>query len=124
MLLRVDHVDIRVSNLEEAETFFSGLGLIVVRRLDAPRNSIEMALPGRDQVVFEIKPVKEGGQTGIAHIGFAMDDDCGEILNNSALTFTCKERYVPATGRTVSNLTGFDQSVWQLTRSNSAGDEG
>ncbi len=116
MLLRVDHVDIRVSNLDEAETFFRNLGLNVIRRLEEPRNSIEMALPGENQLVFEIKQAKEGDKLGIAHMGFAMDDDCTELLNNSELTFTCKDRFVPATGRTVTNLVGFDNSNWQLTK--------
>lgn len=116
MIRKIDHIDIRVSDLEAAERFFATLGMEVLRRMPAPRNSLEMRLPGDNQVVFEIRLKKENEPCGIAHVGFEIDaaEDV-ETLEQAGLPFSGKNRYVPASGRTVSNFTDTDGGKWQLT---------
>lgn len=116
MIQRIDHIDLRVSDLDEAEKFFKTLGFETLRKMDPPRNSVEMALPGEGQVVFEIRQVKEGQGCGIDHIGFAIDSEQAIAgLERQGVEFTGKNKLVAATGRTVSNFIGPDASKWQLT---------
>ncbi len=116
MVRKIDHIDIRVSDLAAAEAFFKTLGMEVLRRMPAPRNSLEMKLPGEGQVVFEIRLAKEGEPRGIAHVGFEIDSaDDVELLEQAGIPFSGKNRYVSASGRTVSNFTDTDGGKWQLT---------
>ena len=118
MLQRIDHIDLRVSDLDKSEEFFHKLGFKTLRKMGPPRNSMEMALPGEGQVVFEIRQVKEGQSCGIDHIGFevASEQEISD-LEQEGVVFTGKNKFVAATGRTVSNFTGPDASKWQLTLS-------
>ena len=118
MVLCVDHIDIKTSNLADAEAFFAGLGLKVIRRIPAPRNSIEMALPGEGQVIFEIKQTKNADEkTGIQHVGFRISGDTAlASLEEAGVQFTAKDKPIADTGRVISNMAGFDGTRWQLTR--------
>ncbi len=118
MVLCVDHIDIKASNLAEAEALFAGLGMQVIRRIPAPRNSVEMALPGEGQVVFEIKQTKNAEEkTGIAHVGFRISADTElSALEEAGVAITVKDKPIADTGRVISNIDGFDGTRWQLTR--------
>ena len=116
MLQRIDHIDLRVSDLEKTEEFFHTLGLKTLRKIGNSRNSIEMALPGDQQVIFELRQVKEGQSSGINHIGFAADcDQAISDLEQNGIQFTSKNRFIAETGRTVSNFNGPDASKWQVS---------
>ena len=52
------------------EGHFDKMGFVEKRRTPPPRSSVEMALPGENQVVFEIHKATEGGFEGIHHIAF------------------------------------------------------
>lgn len=116
MITRVDHIDMRVSDLEETEAVLAGLGLKVLRRTGAPRSSVEMALPGEDQVVFELRPAGADGKTGVHHIAFRQSGpEDVERLKEQGVDFLTEHVLIPATGRTVSSFTDANGQTWQLT---------
>jgi lactoylglutathione lyase len=115
MVTRVDHIDLRVADVEASVAFFKRLGFVEVRRTEPPRHSVEVALPGSDQVVFEVRPAGEG-KTGINHVAFKIEGaDSLEQLKAAGITFNRESNYVPDTGRTVSNFRDSDGTSWQLT---------
>ena len=116
MVTRVDHIDMRVADLEETVTALSRLGLQVLRRTQAPRSSVEMALPGADQVVFELRPAGEDGRTGVHHIAFRQSGpEDVERLKAQGVSFLTEHTLIRATGRTVSSFADANGQVWQLT---------
>ena len=52
MLTQVDHIDMRVNDLEATVETLKKMGLQEKRRTPAPRSSVEMALPGENQVTI------------------------------------------------------------------------
>lgn len=115
MLTRLDHIDIKVSDFEATVQTLLSLGLVVTRRAPAPRNSVEMALPGENQVVLEIHPAKEGGFTGVHHIAFQSDGGDLEELKAKGVQFRSENMLIKDTGRTVSSFSDPNGLTWQLT---------
>lgn len=116
MLKRVDHIDLRVADVEESVAFFKQLGFIEVRRTEPPRLSVEVALPGPDQVVFEVRSAGEGEKPGVNHIAFRTEGpDALEELKARGLRFDREANFVKDTGRTVSNFRDSNGNRWQLT---------
>jgi len=115
MLTRLDHIDIKVADLEATVNTLLDMGLVIVRRAPAPRNSVEMALPGRDQVVMEIHAAKEGGFTGVHHIAFKSDGGDLDSLKEKGVAFKTENALIKDTGRTVSSFSDANGLTWQLT---------
>lgn len=116
MLTRVDHIDMRVADLEVTVETLTKMGLVVLRRTEPPRSSVEMALPGEDQVTFEIRPVGADGFEGVHHIAFRQTDPGDvEALKAKGITFKTERMVIKATGRTVSSFTDANGTTWQLT---------
>lgn len=116
MLTRVDHIDIRVSDLEGTVSLLTKMGLEIRRRTSAPRSSVEMALPGEAQVVFELRPVAEGEHSGVHHIAFRQSDEQDvEHLKEQGVSFLTEHYLIKATGRTVSSFQDQSGLTWQLT---------
>jgi catechol 2,3-dioxygenase-like lactoylglutathione lyase family enzyme len=116
MLKRVDHIDLRVADVEASVDFFKKMGMKEVRRTPAPRLSVEVALPGPDQVVFEIRPAEAKDTPGIAHVAFRVENpETLAELKARGLTFDRELNFVKDTGRTVSNLHDPNGNRWQLT---------
>lgn len=65
MLTQVDHIDMRVNDLEATVETLKKMGLQEKRRTPAPRSSVEMALPGENQVTFELRPANGNPQGSI-----------------------------------------------------------
>ena len=115
MLTAVDHIDLKVPNLEEAERFFLGLGMQVVRRTADSRRSVELALPGENQVIFEIREDTGITTTVIDHVAFRADAaHTVEQLRDAGVTFTREHHLVVDTGRTVSNFVDAAGGKWQI----------
>ncbi|MFJ4029546.1 VOC family protein [Paenarthrobacter sp. NPDC089989] len=114
MLTRVDHIDIKVPNLEETVGFFTSIGFEVLRRME-DRGSVEVALPGENQVMFEIRQDNKLEASKIDHIAFAVDDPDAtiELIKNAGVTFS-REHHPTPTGRTVSNFVDVAGGKWQL----------
>lgn len=115
MITRVDHIDMRVKEFDAAVETLKKLGLSVQRSMPE-RNSVEMALSGDFQVVFEIHKVRDGEEPGIHHIAFKSEgDDDVERLKEQGIIFKGEKKLIAQTGRTVSSFTDENGLTWQLT---------
>lgn len=115
MLDRVDHIDMRVADLEVTVATLKKMGLVEKRRTPAPRSSVEMALPGENQVTFELRPAN-GGTQGVHHIAFHQTEDGDvEALKAQGVVFKTEHMTIKDTGRTVSSFEDENGTTWQLT---------
>ena len=115
MLTKVDHIDLKVPSLEATVAFFKSIGLIEKRRSGAPRFSVEMQLPGEDQVVFEIRE-SNVDKTIVNHIAFRIESqDDVETLESKGVVFKKKHSVIADTGRVVSNVVDYSGQSWQVT---------
>ena len=114
MLTKVDHIDLKVPNLEESVKFLKSIGLIEKRRSEA-RGSVEMQLPGEDQVVFELRQ-HDSDKTVLNHVAFRVESqDDIEALEAQGIEFKNKHKLIVDTGRTVSGIVDYSGRTWQLT---------
>lgn len=115
MISCVDHIDMRVKDLETTVELLSKVGLEVVRRTPAPRSSVEMRLPGPGQVTFEIRP-SDGTFEGVHHVAFRQTEaDDVERLKELGVVFKTEHMMIKDTGRTVSTFSDANGQTWQLT---------
>lgn len=115
MLKYVDHIDLLVKDLEAEVAFMTKLGLIIKRRLPEHGNSVEMQLPGENQVIFEMRACGEKSP-GIRHIAFRVEHmETIEEIKKQGIIFRSENRFVDATGRTVSNVDDPNGNAWQFT---------
>lgn len=116
MVTGVDHIDMRVADLEATVSTLLKLGLEIRRRTEAPRSSVEMALPGENQVVFELRPTGNDGIAGVHHIAFKQSSpEDVEDLKSKGISFLTEHFTIKATGRTVSSFSDPNGQTWQLT---------
>lgn len=115
-LTRVDHIDVKVPDLPAALAFFATLGLREVRRTPA-RGSVEVALPGEGQVVFELREDAALEAFVIDHVAFTSTDQAADVrtLQAAGHAFSRADAYIPVTGRTISDFTDPYGMRWQLT---------
>lgn len=116
MLQRVHHIDVRTPDLDGTTSYLESLGLRVIRRLGGDRGSVELALPGDGQVVFEVRPDAAAGRAFVHHVAFELGGD-GDLdeLRRSGVALAADGRFVPATGRTVTNGVDPGGMTWQFT---------
>lgn len=116
MLTRVDHIDVKVPNLPVALAFFASLGLVEVRRTPA-RGSVEVALPGQGQVIFELREDATLDAFVIDHLAFGSTDQAADVqmLQQAGHTFSRANTYIPVTGKTISDFTDPYGMRWQLS---------
>lgn len=117
MLTRIDHIDLKVPDLEAMVSFLSDVGMVVVRRTDPERGTVEMALPGEGQVIIELREDRALAQTTLNHIAFAssgLDDDV-DALDAAGVLIRKRATFIPHSGRTVANISDPAGVAWQLT---------
>ena len=117
VLTRVDHIDLKVPDLSAAIAFLESMGLTVVRRTDPERGSVEMALPGDGQVVFELREDATLSATTLNHVAFHTDDSTTDIaaLETAGIPVPKRNAFIQHSGRTISNATDPSGVTWQLT---------
>jgi catechol 2,3-dioxygenase-like lactoylglutathione lyase family enzyme len=116
MLTKVDHIDVKVKNFDETVELFSKMGFVEKRRTPPPRLSVEMALPGEGQVVFEIHKAIDGGFEGIHHIAFKQaGPGTVETLKAMGISFSTENKLIADTGRIISSFKDGNGLTWQLT---------
>lgn len=118
MILRVDHLDLLVEDVNQVAELFGKLGFQEVRRTDHHGPSIEMRLPGEGQVTFEFHSIKEGAKPGVNHVALQVDDcfATATALEAQGLSFEADPKLVAATGRTVCTLRDSVGCRLQLTQ--------
>ncbi len=118
MLKRVDHIEFAVEDVEKEAAFFAALGLEEVSRTgEAPKQTIQMKLPGEQQVVFKFFPIKEGKKAGVDHISFELTDgaETREGMKAQGIVFKDEGKFVAKYGHEVSNLLDPNGNKWQFT---------
>lgn len=115
MLTKLDHIDIKVPNLDATVKLLSLMGLEILRKAPPPRSSVEMVLNGENHVVIELHPAKEGGFVGVHHIAFQTDGSDLDRLKAAGISFSTENKLITATGRTVSSFQDENGLTWQLT---------
>lgn len=117
MLNRVDHIDVRTPDFDGTVEFFRALGLDEVRRTHPDRASVELALPGEGQVVFEVRLDEQANATYIHHVAFHSDDAEAAVraISDRGVTFSKKHELIEHTGRTISNAHDAGGGTWQVT---------
>jgi methylmalonyl-CoA/ethylmalonyl-CoA epimerase len=117
MLQAVDHIDLRVPELERAAAWFRGLGLVEIRRIPE-RGSVELALPGEGQVVFELREDPAVDRFVFDHVAFRSQEqtaDAEAIRAATGAEFGRVDTVIPVTGKTISDFTDPYGSRWQLS---------
>jgi catechol 2,3-dioxygenase-like lactoylglutathione lyase family enzyme len=112
MIKGIDHIDIAVADVDGAIDLFTRMGFEVLRRSTHHDGSVELALPGPDQFILELHPAISqhlDGKLGLTHIAFRVDDPqkTHDELEARGVKFGPgweKARFVPSTGRVLSNL--------------------
>jgi catechol-2,3-dioxygenase len=116
LILNVDHIDIKVVNFDETVSFFIKMGFLEKRRLPSPRCSVEVVLPGENQVVFEIHKVDDPAKIGVHHIAFKQNDKTTvEEFKKIGVQFLTENKLIADTGRTISSFKDGNDLIWQLT---------
>lgn len=112
----MDHIDLKVPDLAVAVDFFAALGFVEVRRTPA-RGSVEVALPGERQVIFELREDPGLDRFVMDHIAFASTDQAADAADLSAAgrSFSRTNTFIPVTGKTISDFTDPWGSRWQLS---------
>ncbi len=106
MLRRVDHVAMCVPDVDEMAEFFKKMGFEEVRRTDHHGGSVEVRLPGEDQVVFEFTKLGTTENPGVNHVAFLVDD-CGAAvaeLKGKGIKFDSEAHLVQASGRVIASF--------------------
>ncbi|MBI3977174.1 MAG: VOC family protein [Chloroflexi bacterium] len=105
MLTRIDHIDVTVRDLEAHVQFYQTLGFVVAARTEHRGESVELKLPGENQVVLELREALPQETPGVRHIAFATDDlqKTGEELAARGIAFEKVMHLQPTTGRYLSN---------------------
>ena len=117
--LRAVHRELQVEDIvlrgEEGDA--SGLGLVERRRLPE-RKSVELALPGEGQVVFELREDATLEAFVIDHVAFrsrSQATDAAAISEATGATFSRTDTFIPVTGKTISDFTDPYGMRWQLS---------
>ena len=117
LLKRIDHMELVVRDPEQFIAFFEKMGFKVLTRSDHHHGSAEMALPGPDQIIFEIHGVEGEENPGMNHIAFLTDNvkEDFEKLKKKGIAFESDCHLVKATGRMIANFRDPDGFRLQLT---------
>lgn len=116
VLTNVHHIDLKVPDLATALDFFADMGLVEIRRTP-DRGSVEVALPGGGQVIFELREDRALERFVIDHIAFGSTDQAADVtaLTEAGRTFSRENTFIAVTGKTISDFTDPYGMRWQLS---------
>lgn len=115
MITRLDHIDLKVPDLEEAIAFLGRLGMDVVRRTDPERGSVEMAFASTPDLVLEVRQ-GDVATTVVDHIAFtsdALEADVAALAADGIAVTTAPKR-IAGSGRTIANVADATGVRWQI----------
>ena len=109
MIKGIDHIDIAVKDVEAAIEVFQKMGFELLCRTVHEGGAAELKLPGANQPIFELHPVRlhykyHSATPGIYHIAFLVDNAQETYDNLKAEGFTIKDgwdgpRFLADSGR-------------------------
>lgn len=122
MIRQVDHIELEVNNLEDMASMFNKMGFEEISRTSHHGGSVNVKLPGENQVIFEIHEVPRENNPDINHIAFLCDDihKTQEDLIEKGFTFEKGPNnedppyLIEASGRTISCFRDTDGRRMQL----------
>nr|WP_241428966.1 VOC family protein [Agrococcus sp. ARC_14] len=116
-MTRIDHIDLKVPDLEATVVFLQTLGMQEVRRTAPERGTVEIAFPGDGQVVIELREDRSLSATTLNHIAVSSDalDADTDALHGAGVPVLKRSSFIRDTGRTVANISDPAGSAWQLT---------
>ena len=77
MIAGIDHIDMAVRDVDRSVELFQKMGFQVVDRNAHHAGTVEVALPGANQPIFDLHPATSDhleGNTGVVHIAFRVND--------------------------------------------------
>jgi catechol 2,3-dioxygenase-like lactoylglutathione lyase family enzyme len=123
-LLRVDHVDLIVSDLAQSVEFYRKLGLHPEGTIEGGQTVFMFNGDEASPVRLELHQARPGDRIGIDHISFAVDDPADatrELKFLGGVEFAIELLENQQSGRTISNLLDPDQVVIQLCKKTATG---
>ena len=106
MIRKVDHIAMSVPDPNIMADFFVNLGFEEVRRTDHHGGSVEVRLPGENQVLFEFTTLRSTENPGVNHIAFLVDN-CAEVvaeLKANDVKFDTEAHFVEASQRVIASF--------------------
>jgi catechol 2,3-dioxygenase-like lactoylglutathione lyase family enzyme len=122
-LLRVDHVDIVVSDLKASVEFYRKFGLHPEGTIDGGQTVFLFNGDEESPVRLELHQAKPGDKVGIDHLSFAVDDplDASNELKYLGVELAIEGLENQQSGRTISNCHDPDGLLLQICKKTSAG---
>ena len=123
-LLRVDHIDIIVSDLRTSIDFYRKFGLSPEGTIDGAQTVFLFNGDESSPVRIELHQAKSGDKIGIDHLSFAVDDPADatrEVKFLGGVDFTFEAFENQQSGRTISNCLDPDGLLMQICRKTSPG---
>jgi catechol 2,3-dioxygenase-like lactoylglutathione lyase family enzyme len=122
--LRVDHIDLVVSDLQKSIEFYRKFGMHPEGTLDAGKTVFMFNGDDLNPVRIELHQAKPGDKTGLDHISFAVEDPVDatkEIEYLGGVNFKFKPFENRQSGRTISNCVDPDGILIQMCKKTSPG---
>ena len=115
-LVRLDHIEYIVRDVDQFVKFLEMLGFEIVRRTEHHHGSAEMKLPGEKQPIIEIHGVEKDENPGINHIAFVAEniDEVAKVLDQKEIEHRGPFYFEP-TGRMLLNFRDPDGFRFQVT---------
>lgn len=117
MIRKVDHIAMCVPDVDEMAEFFKKMGFEEVRRTDHHGASVEVRLPGENQVVFEFTKLGTTEVPGVNHVAFQVDD-CQAVVSQlkvEGIMFDSEAHLVQASGRVIASFRDHHGFRFQVT---------
>ena len=122
-LLRVDHVDIVVADLNASVELYRKLGLHPEGTIDGGQTVFMFNGDENSPVRLELHQAKPGDKVGIDHVSFAVDDpaDASNELKYLGVELAIEVLENQQSGRTISNFHDPDGLLIQLCKKTAPG---
>lgn len=123
-LLRVDHIDLVVSDLKQSVEFYRKFGLHPEGTIDGGQTVFLFNGDEASPVRLELHQAKPGDKVGIDHLSFAVDDPADatrEVKYLGGVEFAYEAFENQQSGRTISNCDDPDGNLIQICKKTSPG---
>ena len=113
MITAIDHIDVKTPSLADTVGFLSVLGF---RPLREGSDSVELSLPGENQVTIEVREDPALDTVVADHVALRLEGgvEALEDLKARGISFDRERATIARTGRIVSNLRDSHGGKWQL----------
>ena len=118
MISRIDHIQLRVRDVNEEVVFLEKLGMKILK-WNKSHNGVFMIFPDYERPYIKLVAAKEGHPVGLDHVSFNLTDGVTERerLKQAGIVFKAngEGKYIEAENHEVSNMLDPSGLSWQLT---------